>query len=182
MNAATKFYGKYRGTVLNNVDPMMIGRVQVQCAEVLGVGISSWAMPCVPVAGKHSGAFFVPEIGAGVWVEFEHGDPNNPIWVGCRWGAQSDLPLAAQAGNPADPNIVIQSLLQQAIIVSDMPPSPPPPVMPPVPTTGGVILRSTTGAAIVVNDAGVFLSNGKGATIELLGPSVMINKAALVVT
>ena len=54
MNAATKFYGKYRGTVLNNVDPMMIGRVQVQCAEVLGVGISSWAMPCVPVAGKHS--------------------------------------------------------------------------------------------------------------------------------
>src|SRR4029434_7282433 len=67
MNAATKFYGKYRGTLLNNVDPMMIGRVQVQCAEVLVVGISSWAMPCVPVAGKHSGAFFVPEIGAGVW-------------------------------------------------------------------------------------------------------------------
>jgi len=37
-------------------------------------------------------------------------------------------------------------------------------------------------ASIVVNDAGVFISNGKGATIELLGPSVMINKVAFVVT
>jgi hypothetical protein len=115
-------------------------------------------------------------------VEFEHGDPNKPIWVGCRWGAPSDIPLAAQAGNPADPNIVMQSLLQQSIIISDLPPAVPPPVMPPVPTTGGIILRSTTGASIVVNDVGIFISNGKGATVELIGPSVMINKLALVVT
>jgi len=63
-----------------------------------------------------------------------------------------------------------------------MPPIPAPPVMPPIPTTGGIILRSTTGASIVVNDAGIFLNNGKGASVELLGPSVMINKLALVVT
>jgi len=115
-------------------------------------------------------------------VEFEQGDPNYPIWVGCRWGTVSDVPLAAKAGNPADPSIILQSLLQQAIIISDMPPVPPPPVMPPVPTTGGIIIRSTTGAYIVVNDAGIFISNGKGASIEMLGPSVMINKVALVVT
>jgi hypothetical protein len=102
--------------------------------------------------------------------------------VGCRWGLQSDIPLAAQAGNPADPSIIIQSLLQQAVIVSDMPPSVPPPVMPPTPTTGGVILRSTTGAAIVVNDAGVFISNGKGATINMIGPTITINNGALVIT
>lgn len=180
-----KYYGKYPGTVLNNVDPERRGRLMLNVPDVLGVIPSSWAEACVPLAGPTGppmGVYLVPPIGAGVWVEFEKGDPNRPIWVGCRWGAQSDIPLAAQAGNPADPSLVLQSLLQQAIIISDMPPSPPPPVMPPTPTTGGIILRSTTGAYIVVNDAGIFISNGKGASIELLGPSVMINKVALVVT
>jgi len=123
----------------------------------------------------------VPPIGAGVWVEFEHGDPDFPIRVGCRWGLQSDIPLAALAGNPADPSIVMQSLLQNAIIISDLPPSVPPPVMPPVPPTGGIILKSATGASIVVNDAGVFISNGKGATIQMIGPTITINNGAIVV-
>jgi len=180
-----KYLGKYRGTVLQNVDPERKGRLQVEVPDVLSLIPSTWAEPCVPLAGPTGppmGVYMVPPIGAGVWVEFEQGDPNKPVWVGCRWGAPSDIPLAAQAGNPADPSIVIQSLLQQAIIISDMAPSPPPPVMPPTPPTGGIILRSTTGASIVVNDAGVFISNGKGATIELLGLSVMINKVAFVVT
>lgn len=180
-----RFYGKYRGTVVNNVDPMFMGRLLIIVPDVLGPVPSSWAEPCTPLAGPIGppmGVFMVPPIGAGVWVEFEQGDPNYPIWVGGRWGAPTDIPLAAKAGNPADPSIVIQTLLQQAVIVSDMPPVPPPPVMPPVPTTGGIILRSTTGAYIVVNDAGIFISNGKGASIEMLGPTVMINKLALVVT
>lgn len=179
-----QYHGKYRGTVLLNVDPEQRGRLQLTVPDVLGPIPSSWAEPCVPLAGPTGppmGVYLVPPIGAGVWVEFEHGDPDRPIWVGCRWGAQSDIPLAALAGNPADPSIVIQSLLQQAIIVSDMPPSVPPPVMPPVPTTGGIILRSATGASIVVNDAGVFISNGKGATITMIGPTITINNGALVV-
>ena len=178
------FYGKYRATVLLNVDPERRGRLQLMIPDVLGAIPSTWAEPCVALAGPTGppmGVYLVPPIGAGVWVEFEHGDPDLPVWVGCRWGLQSDIPLAAQSGNPADPNIVIQSLLQQSIIVSDMPPSVPPPVMPPVPTTGGIILRSTTGASIVVNDAGVFISNGKGASIMMVGPNVTINNGALVV-
>jgi hypothetical protein len=127
------------------------------------------------------GVYVVPPIGAGVWVEFEHGDPNKPVWVGCRWGAPTDVPLAANVGNPADPNIVIQSLLQHAIMIVDLPPSVPPPVMPPVPTTGGIILRSSTGASIVVNDAGIFISNGKGATITMIGPAIDFNNGALTV-
>lgn len=184
-NGTDTFYGKYAGTVVQNVDPERRGRLQVMVPDVLGVVPSTWAEPCVPLAGPTGppmGVYMVPPIGAGVWVEFEHGDPDKPIWVGCRWGLQSDLPLAAQAGNPADPNIVIQSLLQQAIVVSDMPPTVPPPVMPPVPTTGGIILRSTTGASIVVNDAGIFISNGKGATIMMVGPAVNINNGALTIT
>jgi hypothetical protein len=53
--------------------------------------------------------------------------------------------------------------------------------MPPAVPTGGVILKSTTGASIVVNDAGIFISNGKGATIMMVGPTVTINNGALVV-
>jgi hypothetical protein len=114
----------------------------------------------------------VPSIGAGVWVEFEHGDPNRPIWTGCRWGAQSDVPTMAKAGNPADPNIIIQSLLQHSIMISDLPPSP---------VTGGIILKSTTGAMIVVNDSGIYINNGKGASIMMTGPTITINNGALVI-
>ena len=184
-NPGPPYFGKYQATVMNNLDPMKLGRLMLTIPDALGVIPSTWASPCVPLAGPTGppmGVFLVPPIGAGVWAEFEHGDPDRPIWSGCRWGSQADIPLAALAGNPADPNIVIQSLLQHAIVISDLPPSPPPPVMPPVPPTGGIILRSATGAFIAVNDAGIFISNGKGATVELLGPSVMINKTALVVT
>jgi hypothetical protein len=169
------FYGKYRGTVINNVDPEQRGRLMLNVPDVLGVVPSSWAEPCVPLAGPTGppmGMYLVPPIGAGVWVEFEHGDPSYPIWSGCRWGAQSDIPTLARAGNPADPNIVIQSLLQHMIMISDMPPSP---------ATGGIILKSTTGAMIVVNDSGIYISNGKGATIMMVGNAVTINNGALVV-
>jgi hypothetical protein len=118
------------------------------------------------------GVYMVPPIGAGVWVEFEQGDVNSPIWVGCRWGSPSDVPPVARLGNPADPNIVIQSLLQHTVMISDMPPTP---------ATGGIILKSTTGAMIVVNDSGIYISNGKGASIMLVGPNVTINNGALVI-
>jgi hypothetical protein len=171
-----QFYGKYRGTVLDNVDPDQRGRLLVNVPDVLGAIPSSWAEPCVPLAGPTGppmGVYFVPPIGAGVWVEFEHGDPTLPIWAGCRWGSQSDVPSAAALGNPADPNLVIQSLLQHSIVISDMPPTP---------ITGGIIIQSTTGAMIVVNDSGIYINNGKGATVELIGPTVMINKTALTIT
>jgi hypothetical protein len=169
------YYGKYRGTVFQNVDPEQRGRLQLTIPDVLGPIPSSWAEPCVPLAGPTGppmGVYMVPPIGAGIWVEFEHGDPDHPIWVGCRWGAQSDVPTMAKAGNPADPNIIIQSLLQHSIMISDMPPSP---------VTGGIILKSTTNAMIVVNDSGIYIDNGKGASIMLVGPNVTINKGALAV-
>ena len=87
-----RFYGKYRGTVLNNVDPLQIGRIQVIVPDVSTILPSSWAMPCAPVAGIQTGVFAVPPIGAGVWVEFEQGDPDYPIWAGCFWGSAAEVP------------------------------------------------------------------------------------------
>jgi hypothetical protein len=170
-----KYYGKYRGTVLNNVDPELRGRLMLTVPDVLGAIPSSWAEPVVPLAGPTGppmGVYFVPLIGAGVWVEFEAGNPDYPIWAGCRWGTTSDIPTLAKAGNPADPNIVIQSLLQHTFMISDMPPSP---------ATGGIILKSTTGAMIVVNDSGIYIQNGKGASITMIGPTVTVNNGALTV-
>ena len=91
-----KFYGKYRGTVVNNLDPMQLGRIQVMVPDVLGMSVSSWAMPCVPIAGKQQGIFVLPQIGAGVWVEFEQGEPDYPIWVGGFWGVFAEVPSAAR--------------------------------------------------------------------------------------
>ena len=170
-----KFFGKYRGTVLNNVDPEQRGRLTLSVPDVLGAVPSSWAEPCVPLAGPTGppmGVYLVPPIGAGVWVEFEHGDPSYPIWTGCRWGAQSDVPPLAKAGLPTSPNLVMQTLGQHMLLLSDMPPTP---------ATGGIVLKSTTGAMIVVNDSGIYISNGKGATITLVGPTVTVNNGALVV-
>lgn len=169
------FYGKYRGTVINNVDPMMRGRLLLQVPDVTGLVPTSWAEPCVPLAGPTGppmGVYMVPPIGAGVWVEFERGDPSMPIWVGCRWGLPSDVPTLALAGLPTSPNICMQTLGQNMLMLSDMPPTP---------ATGGIILKSLTGAMLVVNDAGIFIQNGKGASITLMGPSVDINLGALTI-
>lgn len=81
-----QFFGKYRGTVANNADPRMQGRIQVSVPAVLGDSLLSWAMPCVPYGGPQVGFFAVPPNGANVWVEFEGGDPDYPIWTGCFWG------------------------------------------------------------------------------------------------
>jgi len=88
-----RFFGKYRGKVENNLDPMMLGRVQVSAPAVLGEGTLSWAMPCVPYAGNGVGFFAIPPKGANIWVEFEGGDIDYPIWSGCFWG-DGEMPLS----------------------------------------------------------------------------------------
>jgi hypothetical protein len=172
----SRFLGKYRATVVNNIDPELRGRLTLMIPDVFGPIPSTYAEPCVPLAGPTGppmGVYMVPPIGAGVWAEFERGDPNYPIWTGCRWGSQADIPPLARVGNPASPNIVMQTLQQNKLVVSDAPPSP---------ATGGIMLQSTTGAMIVVNDSGIYISNGKGAMITLVGPTVTINNGALAIT
>jgi len=169
-----KFYGKYRGLVIENIDPEQIGRVLLQVPDVLGEIPSSWAMPCVPVAGIQSGIFAVPPIGSQVWVEFEQGDSDYPIWTGGFWGLVADVPIFATAppAIPPGQNILMQTTGQNMIMVSDAPPSP---------LTGGIVLKSVSGAMIVVNETGIYISNGQGAMITLVGPAVAINIDALTV-
>ncbi|MEL6655215.1 MAG: phage baseplate assembly protein V [Bacteroidota bacterium] len=110
----SKYYGKYRGTVMNNQDPTQKGRVQVSVPAVLGE-LQVWAMPCLPYAGMNTGMFSVPETGSGVWVEFEAGDPSYPIYTGGWWG-DGEVPMT-NAGSPAQPTTkIIRS--QSGLLIS----------------------------------------------------------------
>ena len=86
------FFGKYRGQVTDNEDATGRGRIKVLVPAVMGEE-NVWAMPCVPYAGQEVGFFAIPDIGTGVWVEFEAGDPSYPIWSGCFWG-DGEIPSA----------------------------------------------------------------------------------------
>jgi uncharacterized protein involved in type VI secretion and phage assembly len=168
-----RFFGKYAGTVLNNIDPERRGRLLLNVPDVLSFVPSTWAEACVPLAGPTGppmGVYMVPPIGAGVWVEFEQGDPGRPIWVGCRWGLASDVPPLAHAGLPISPNIVLQTAGQNSLVISDLPGP-----------TGGIMLKSATGATIIVNDTGIYIQNGKGASLIMTGPTTNINNGALTV-
>lgn len=165
-----KYFGKYRGMVLNNIDPMQMGRLMVQVPDISGLIPSTWAMPCFPVTGKQMGFWVLPVIGSGVWIEFEQGDPDYPIWSGCFPGSAADVPALAMAGNPASPSIVMQTSLQNTLMISDVPGP-----------TGGILLKTTTGAMISINDVGITISNGKGAVITMTGPTVDVNAGALTI-
>jgi len=166
-----KYYGKYRGVVVNNIDPLGTGRILAMVPDVSTVFPTTWAMPCLPIAGPQMGMYTVPPIGSGVWIEFEQGDPDYPVWVGCFWGTMVEVPALARMVPPGVPGITLQTVLQNGITINDVPGP-----------TGGIILKSTTGAMIIVNDTGIYIQNGKGASIVMVGPTVSINQVALVIT
>jgi uncharacterized protein involved in type VI secretion and phage assembly len=165
-----KFYGKYRGTVLNNIDPLKTGRLLVQVPDVAGLLPSTWALPCLPFAGPGAGFYTVPPIGANVYVEFEQGNPDYPVWTGCFWGSSAEVPVLALAGAPGIQQVVIQTLTGNALLVSD------------TPGPAGGILLSVGDAAISVSAAGIIIDNGQGASIVMTGPTITINEGALEVT
>src|SRR5215472_8489131 len=92
MSGSKKFDGKYRGTVVNNIDPEQRGRIQAIVPAVSNVIPTSWAMPCLPFTGKQTGLWVLPQLGTGVWIEFEQGDPDYPIWSGCWFGSIKEVP------------------------------------------------------------------------------------------
>jgi hypothetical protein len=124
---ADRFYGKYRGIVLNNMDPLQIGRLQATVPEVLGETPSGWALPSAPYAGTGSGLYAIPPVGAGVWIEFEAGDTSRPIWSGA-WWATGEVPMDENS-TPSQPTrkilrsdfglIVSLDDVEQTITISD---------------------------------------------------------------
>lgn len=97
--AVPSYYGKYRAQVVDVSDPEQRGRIRVMCPKVLGDAKSAWCEPCVPVAGDKEGDFWLPAKGEMVWIEFEEGNPNKPIFVGS-WYSKSKSPKSDYGDAP----------------------------------------------------------------------------------
>ena len=83
--ATRRFHGLYRGLVTDNADPTRRGRLKVSVPAVMG-DAQVWALPCTPYAGDRVGFFALPDVGVGLWISFEAGHANHPVWMGCFWG------------------------------------------------------------------------------------------------
>lgn len=113
-----RFYGKYRGVVVNNQDPNRLGRLQVMVPEVLGDVPTSWAVPCAPYIGPQAGFFAIPPVNAGVWIEFEAGDISRPIWVGGWWGS-AEVPVKPGGGEASPQTKILRSELGLTVLLDD---------------------------------------------------------------
>jgi uncharacterized protein involved in type VI secretion and phage assembly len=155
------FYGKFRGVVSDNRDPLMLGRIRAKVQDVFGEQESGWALPALPYAGKNVGLFLIPPTDAWVWIEFEHGDPEYPIWTGCFW-AQGEVPAS-----PAMAEMKVLKTNVGTITLND------------VTGAGGITIETTAGMKIVMNAMGLEITNGQNASMKLTGPQVSVNGGAL---
>jgi uncharacterized protein involved in type VI secretion and phage assembly len=168
MNGEGAFHGKYRGVVSDNRDPLTLGRIRATVPDVLGDDESGWALPCAPFGGASAGFFALPPTGAGVWIEFEHGDPDYPVWSGCWWGSATEMPPLLLPSPPDQVMIVTSG--GNTVTLSDLP------------GTGGITLETADGAKLSITALGIEIDNGKGASVKLTGPTVSLNGGALEVT
>ena len=155
--------GLYRGTVRGNVDPDQLCRLQVAVPDA-HTEIAHWATPCAPMGGARDfGAVVIPPVGANVWVMFEKGQPEHPVWMGTFWDPAEPPPGSSEAQR-------IFKTLGLTVDLSDIPGSP------------TLKLSLSTGATIIIGSAGIVLSNGQGASLVMEGPTVTINYGAFTVT
>ena len=152
------YLSRYRGEVIDVEDPKSIGRIKVKVPEVLGDVDSGWALPAFAVTGGGSGLFAVPPVGAGVWVEFEGGDPSRPVWAG-GWFAEGSTPADA-----TPEKIMIMTPGGHVITLDD--------------EGGKVEITESGGAKIVLDANGIELSMGSQ-KIVIGSSSVTINDGAL---
>jgi uncharacterized protein involved in type VI secretion and phage assembly len=148
-----RFYGKYRGTVTDIDDGTL--RIKAKVPAVLQEQESGWCRPCVPYAGDQVGLAFLPEVGAGVWIEFESGDLSYPIWSGCYWRdgeIPSDATPTVKAIVTKAPHKILLDDDGQSITISD--------------SNGNTVTLDASGATIerggkkvVVSDSGVSVND-----------------------
>ena len=162
-----RFIGKYRGVVTDNQDPRGLGRIRAKVQDVFGAEESGWAMPCLPYAGKDVGLYLVPPEQAFVWIEFEQGDPDYPVWTGCFW-AEGEVPVKSSQNETMPEKKVLKTDVG-TITLNDSA------------SESGITIETNKDPKmkIVLNKDGIEVNNGKNATIKLNNKKVSINGNAL---
>lgn len=178
------FYGKYRGVVTDNQDPLRLGRIRATVPDITGSDESGWAWPCAPFGGQGMGFFALPAVGSGVWIEFEQGQPDYPIWSGCWWSTVTDMPSELEV--EPEKKVLIKTGGGHSILLDDSIPA-----KITIQTTGGqkiilsddaggqIIIQTTPEQKIILQTASIQIDNAADASIELTGPSIALNKDAL---
>jgi len=88
----TELFGKYRAIVVDSADPTGQGRLRV---DVPSASVTStWAEASIPPVPQS--LLRMPEPGSTIWVEFEEGDIDRPIWTGATWGTETPGPLTLE--------------------------------------------------------------------------------------
>ncbi len=149
-----KFYGVTVGRVINPLDPLTLGRVQVQLPQFDDIELSPWARVATPMAGLTHGHYFIPNPGDEVLVAFENGELNAPYILGSLWSAMAPPPLPS----PVPQIRTIRTLAGNQIVFSEVPPTvtlqsgPTPPVTipaPPTPAGPPTVILSPAGIQIL---------------------------------
>lgn len=175
-----RYFGKYRGRVVDNADPLEMGRIQVEVPAIAGNEPLGWALPCLPYAGDGHGMYMVPETDALVWIEFEGGDLSYPVWVGCFW-ASGQLPEGAEPGvfmlktagenifriSDVDENVVLTTAGGHEVMLSD--------------SDEKITITHSGGASITVEGDTVTIDSGS-TKIVLDSSAVNVNDGSLEVT
>ncbi len=172
-----KFYGVVVGKVINPLDPLMLGRVQVQLPFISSLDLSPWARVAVPMAGPLHGNYFIPDVGTEVLVAFEQGDLKAPYIIGSLWNAMSPPPLQS----PLPQIRAMRTLAGNQIVFTEAPPTvtiqsgpTPPAVLPAPPTPAGppTIMLTPAGIQIIM---GLNIINMTQAGIQITAGSDIIN-------
>lgn len=194
--AKRKFYGVTVGRVINPLDPLTLGRLQVQLPMIDDIELSPWARVAVPMAGITHGHYFIPNVGDEVLVAFENGELSAPYIIGSLWNATAPPPLPS----PVPQIRAIRTLAGNQIVFTEVPPAvtiqsgPTPPVTipaPPTPAGPPTVILAPTGVQIlfglsIVNMTpdGITITSTPNlnltatASINIAAPNVTINGAA----
>jgi uncharacterized protein involved in type VI secretion and phage assembly len=152
----SRFYGKYRGTV-TDIDSSTL-RIKAMVPAVLADQTTGWCSHCVPYAGDNVGMLFLPEIGSGVWIEFEGGDVSYPIWTGCYWRS-GEIPSDAAAG--------VKTIVTKAghkILLDD--------------DAGSITISDSNNNKITLDSTGITIERG-GNSVAISDSEVNVNDGAL---
>ncbi|NES13789.1 MULTISPECIES: phage baseplate assembly protein V [Micromonospora] len=155
------YLGLFPGTVHDNDDPEKKCRIKVDVPELLD-GPTGWCLPALPYAGDGCGFALVPPVGAAVLVQWPRGDLSaQPVWSGANWSAGQAVPGAGPD------TVVLLTPGGHRLELSD--------------ADGALTVTSSAGPVITLDDDGVRVDNGSGATIVMRNGQVDINDGALVV-